>query len=308
MSRLTRRSILRTAALGTTAAALDLLPGHRLLAQHTPSNPSSRLRPSPSTQTGPSSPLPKDAMKKLLLTSSGISNTKIQNALVDLLGKPIAESNALFIPTAMYAFPRHAAMAWQAFSGKAKTPLCELGWKSLGVLELTSLPSIAWKDWAPMVQEADALLVWGGDPVFLSHWMKQSGLTGLLSSLRSEPVYVGVSAGSMAVSTTFAETYSDRPSGIHEALRTEEIVFSTPQGEIKRTLVTAQGAGLIDFALIPHLDNENHPDASLGNAEKWAAKLPVPVYAIDDQTAIKVIGGNVEVVSEGHWKRFTPVE
>jgi dipeptidase E len=245
-------------------------------------------------------------MTQFLLTSSGISNASIHDALIGLLGKPITESSALFIPTGMYAFPRHAAMAWQAFSGKAKSSLCELGWKSLGVLELTSLPSIDKKDWVPMVQETDALLVWGGDPLYLAQWMRQSGLTDLLPSLRSESVYVGVSAGSMAVSTTFGETYSNPPSGSRDVLTSEDIVFSTPQGEISKILVTAQGGGLIDFAVIPHLDNEDHPDASLANAEKWAAKLSVPVYAVDDQTAIKVIDGNVEIVSEGHWRLFTP--
>ena len=83
-------------------------------------------------------------------------------------------------------------------------------------------------------------------------------------------------------------------------------MFATPQGEIGRILVTAQGVGLVDFALIPHLDHEDHPDASLANAEKWAARLPVPTYAIDDQTAIQVVDGAVDVVSEGRWKLFYP--
>jgi dipeptidase E len=243
---------------------------------------------------------------RLLLTSAGISNPSIHGALVGLLGKPIAESNALFIPTAIYPFPSGANMAWQAICGKAKSPLCQLGWKSLGVLELTALPSIDRKAWVPSVEEADALLVWGGDPVYLSYWMRQSGLADLLPSLRPESVYVGVSAGSMAVASTFGEAYNNRPSGSHNALTSEDIVFATPQGEIKRILVTAQGAGLVDFALIPHLDNENHPDASSTNAEKWAARLPVPVYAIDDQTAITVVDGTVAVISEGNWKLFTP--
>jgi dipeptidase E len=243
---------------------------------------------------------------RLLLTSAGISNPSIRDALVDLLGKPIAESNALFIPTAIYPFPRGANMAWQAICGKAESPLCQLGWKSLGVLELTALPSIDRKAWVPSVEEADALLVWGGDPVYLSYWMRQSGLADLLPSLRPESVYVGVSAGSMAVASSFGEAYSNPPSGSHNALTSEDIVFATPQGEIKRILVTAQGAGLVDFALIPHLDNENHPDASSTNAEKWAARLPVPVYAIDDQTAITVVDGTVAVVSEANWKLFTP--
>jgi dipeptidase E len=245
-------------------------------------------------------------MMKLLLTSSGISNTSIHAALVDLLGKPIADSSALFIPTAMYPFPRHAAMAWQAFCGRAKSPLCELGWKSLGVLELTSLPSIDKKDWVPMVEETDALLVWGGDPIYLSQWMRQSGLVSILPSMQREAVYVGVSAGSMAVSSILGEAYSNPPSGRRDTLTSESLIFPTPQGKISRTFVMAKGAGLVNFALIPHLDHEDHPDASLTNAEIWAAKLPVPVYAIDDQTAIKVIDGNVEIVSEGHWKLFTP--
>jgi len=242
---------------------------------------------------------------KLLLTSSGISNAGIHNALVGLLGKPIAESNALFIPTAIYPFPGGAGMAWQAICGKAKSPFCELGWKSLGVLELTALPSIDKKAWVPAVEETDALLVWGGDPVYLSYWMWQSGLADLLASLRSEAVYVGVSAGSMAASSTFGETYSNPRGCSGSPLKSEEIMFAAPGGEISATFVTARGAGLVDFALIPHLDHERFPENSMANAEKWAARLPVPVYAIDDQTAIKVTGDTVEVVSEGHWKLFT---
>jgi dipeptidase E len=186
--------------------------------------------------------------------------------------------------------------------------MCGLGWKSLGVLELTALPSIADEAWIPTVQETDALLVWGGDPLYLSYWMRQSGLADLLPSLR-ETVYVGVSAGSMATATTFGETYPDPPRGIKgsgEALTSEDIVFASPQGDIGRLLVTAQGVGLVDFAVIPHLDNTDHPDASLANAETWAARLPVPTYAIDDQTAIQVVDGAVEVISEGQWKLFAP--
>ena len=245
---------------------------------------------------------------RLLLTSAGISNPSIHDALVELLGKPIAESNALFIPTAIYPFPGSAHQAWQAICGKkAQIPLCELGWKSLGVLELTALPSVDKKAWVPSVEEADALLFWGGDVLYLCHWMRQSGLADLLPSLRRDSVYVGVSAGSMAASATFGETYRNPPSASGSVLTSEDIVFATAQGEIKRIFVTAQGTGLVDFALITHLDHEDHAAASAANAEKWAARLPVPVYAIDDQTAIKVVDGTVEVVSEGHWKLFTPL-
>jgi dipeptidase E len=243
---------------------------------------------------------------RALLTSSGIKNRSIHDALVDLLGKPIAEANALFIPTAIYPFPGGAGMAWRAICGQGPSPLAGLGWKSLGVLELTALPSIEQAAWVPAVRQADALLVWGGDPLFLANWMRRSGLTELLPTLRSEAVYVGVSAGSMATAATFVETYHKPHRSNEAALKSEDVVFSTAQGDIDRTLVTGQGAGLVDFAIIPHLEHPDHPDASLANAERWAARIPAPTYAIDDETAIRVVDGAAQVVSEGHWKLFQP--
>jgi dipeptidase E len=221
---------------------------------------------------------------RFLLTSAGIKNTSIHDALVDLLGKPIAESNALCIPTAAYAIPGGAGHAWRLISGReARTPMCELGWKSLGVLELTALPSIDEERWVPMVQETDALLVGGGDPLYLCYWMRQSGLADLLPSLR-EAVYVGLSAGSMVMAPNIGEDFVrwQPPTGGDETL------------------------GLVGFSMFPHLDHEDLPDNSMADAEKWVASVPVPGYAIDDQTAIKVTDGAVEVVSEGHWKLFTP--
>jgi dipeptidase E len=220
---------------------------------------------------------------RLLLTSAGIKNPSIQNALVDLLGKPIAECSALCIPTAAYALSGGARMAWRLISGSALSPLCELGWKSLGVLELTALPSIKKEIWVPMVQETDALLVGGGDPQYLCYWMQQSGLAGLFRSLRRETVYVGVSGGSMVMTS-----------------------FGTTDGGHNVPADSDRALGLVNFALFAHLDHERFPEYSLANLEKLAATIPMPTYALDDQTAIKVIDGNVEVISEGHWKLFTP--
>jgi len=219
---------------------------------------------------------------KLLLTSAGIKNASIDDALVDMLGKPIAESNALCIPTASYGHPMAGpGGAWRIITGRAATPMCELGWKSLGVLELTALPSIDEELWVPIVKETDALLVGGGDALYLAHWMRQSGLADLLPSLRA--VWVGVSGGSMVMAPNVGE---------------EPIIWKPPGGGDR-------ALGLVDFSIFPHVDHEALPDNSMANAEKWAAKLPVPGYAIDDQTAIKVTNGTVEVVSEGHWKLFT---
>ncbi|MBL0385127.1 Type 1 glutamine amidotransferase-like domain-containing protein [Tumebacillus sp. ITR2] len=217
---------------------------------------------------------------KLLLTSAGIKNKSIHDALVDMLGKPIEECNALCIPTAIYASPGGAEKAWRFINGKTSTPMCELGWKSLGVLELTALPSIDPERWVPWVKETDVLLVNGGDALYLSYWMKQSGLADLLPSLRA--VYVGLSAGSMVMAPNIGEDF----------------VGWTPPNGGDETL------GLVDFAMFPHLDHEMLPENTMANAEKWAAGMQGPAYAMDDDTAIKVIDGAVEVVSEGNWKLF----
>jgi dipeptidase E len=227
---------------------------------------------------------------RFLLTSAGIANASIHDTLVDLLGKPVAESSALFVPTAVYPFPNGAGMAWQAICGKAPSPLCELGWKSLGVLELTALPSIQQESWVPALRETDALLVWGGDVLYLCHWMRQSGLADLLPSL-SESVYVGVSAGSIVVT----------PYNCDAEFNLQFVPAGSDMAEDGE-----RALGLVDFALRVHLDREGFEDSSLTNIERWAARIPVPTYAIDDETAIKVTDGTVEVVSEGHWKLLTP--
>jgi dipeptidase E len=220
---------------------------------------------------------------KFLLTSAGIRNTSIHNTLVELLDKPIAESSALCIPTAIYPFLGGPAMAYRFISGSIASPMCELGWKSLGVLELTALPSIKEEYWIAAVQETDALLVYGGDVFYLCRWMKESGLADLLPSLR-KTVFVGMSAGSMVTAPIFGETYDDPDA----------------------PFVISKGLGLVDFALLPHVDHTDHPESSMAKVGRMAAEVPVPTYAIDDQTAIQVIDGVVDVISEGHWKLFTP--
>jgi dipeptidase E len=221
---------------------------------------------------------------KLLLTSGGIKNPSIHEALVGLLSKPIAESTALCIPTAVYGHPRAGpGAAWRFISGTGPSHMTGLGWKSLGVLELTALPSIEREYWVPIVEETDVLLVDGGDASYLCHWMQQSGLADLFPSL-PETVYVGVSAGSMVMTPRIGEDFVHwtPPSGGDEAL------------------------GMVPFSIFPHLDNPKLPENTMAAAEKWAAGLGNPAYVIDDDTAIKVTDGTVEVVSEGHWTLLTP--
>ena len=218
---------------------------------------------------------------KLLLTSAGIKNASIHDALLGLLGKPIAECDALCIPTASYGHaPGGFRGAWRFITGQATTPMCELGWKSLGVLELTALPSLDEEAWVPVVEEADVLLVNGGDALYLAHHMRRSGLADLVPAL--ETVWVGLSAGSMVMTPRIGEDF---------------VTWRPPTGG-DETL------GVVDFSIFPHVDHPDLPENTMAAAEQWAAELGVPAYAIDDDTAIEVVDGTVEVVSEGHWKLF----
>lgn len=173
--------------------------------------------------------------------------------------------------------------AWRFVAGKEpRTPMVELGWKSVGLLELTALPSIGKARWEPWVRQADVLLVNGGDALYLCHWMRQSGLADLLKSL-PELVWVGLSAGSMVMTPRVGDAFVET-----------------------RPPITGNdlALGVVDFAIFPHLDHPGFDENTMACAEAWAAGLDCPGYAIDDQTAIKVVDGAATVVSEGHWKFF----
>jgi dipeptidase E len=220
---------------------------------------------------------------RLLLTSAGVKNPSIRNALVELLGKPIADSTALCVPTAGYGHPEATPGApWRFISGQSDQPMCELGWKSLGVLELTALPSIDKERWVPWVQETDVLLVNGGDALYLCHWMRQSGLADLLPSLQ-DTAWVGFSAGSMVMTPRIGQDF----------------VGWKPLTDDDSTL------GVVDFSIFPHLDHPMLPQNTMADAVTWAANIQGPAYAIDDESAIKVVDGTADVVSEGHWKLFS---
>ena len=221
---------------------------------------------------------------KLLLTSAGVKNASIHAALLDLLGKPVAESKALCIPTAQYGHPAVSPeMAWSFISGQDANPMSGLGWKSVGVLELTALPSLDKERWLPWVEETDVFLAAGGDALYLAHWLRESGLADLLPSL-DDTVWVGLSAGSMVMTPRIGEDF----------------VQWRPPGGDDTTL------GLVDFAICPHLAPDGMPGNSLAEAESWAAEIEGPAYAIDDETAFKVLDGAVEIVSEGQWKLLHP--
>jgi dipeptidase E len=217
---------------------------------------------------------------KLLLTSGGVTNPSIHAALVQLLGKPIAECHALCIPTAQWGHPMCGPASVQRLiaAGHPDRHFTGLGWASLGVLELTALPTIGADRWVPWVREADVLLADGGDATYLSHWMRESGLADLLPSL-PDTVWVGVSAGSMVMTPRIGDYFVEWPSAPDD-----------------RTL------GVVDFSIFPHLDL--FPTNTMAHAERWAADLDNPSYVIDEQTAIQVVGDTVEVISEGKWAKL----
>ena len=217
---------------------------------------------------------------RLLLTSGGVTNPSIRDALVGLLGKPVHDAAALCIPTAQWGHPMYGPVSARGFvSGLPPwNGMTSLDWKSLGLLELSALPTIGAERWVPWVRAADVLLVDGGDATYLCHWMRASGLADLLPSL-PDKVWVGVSAGSMVLTPRIGADFVKWPAAPDD-----------------RTL------GLVDFSIFPHLDA--FPTNTLADAERWAAEIGVPAYAIDEQTALKVANGSVEVVSEGHWKKF----
>ncbi|MFE6734361.1 Type 1 glutamine amidotransferase-like domain-containing protein [Microbacterium sp. NPDC057650] len=216
---------------------------------------------------------------KLLLTSGGVTNPRIRAGLVEMLGKPIEESTALYIPTAQYGHPQCTPELTLRCAGGADS-MTALGWKSVGLLELTALPSMG-ERWIPWVERADALLVDGGDATYLAHWIRASGLFAVLPRL-SETVWVGISAGSMVMTPRIGPEFV-RWGGSETGDRT---------------------LGLVDFTIFPHLDYPDFPENTLAHARSWAEGMDGPAYAIDDQTAIRVVGADVDVISEGHWERL----
>ena len=220
---------------------------------------------------------------KLLLTSGGVTNDGIRSALVEMLGKPISDSSALCIPTAEWGQPMCTPQSARRFvAGEEGTSsMSGLGWKSVGLLELTALPSIGRERWVPWVRDADVLLVDGGEATYLAHWMRESGLADLLPSLR-DTVWVGMSAGSMVMTPRIGAEF---------------VNWSAAPDD--RTL------GVVEFSIFPHLDHPSMPENTLAEAEPWAAGLGLPAYALDDQSAITVVDDVIRVVSEGNWKRLS---
>ncbi len=221
---------------------------------------------------------------KLLLTSVGVTNESIRNALVELLGKPIKECRAVPISTALYASPsgpEDVSLMAKHYGG--------MGWRELGTLELTSLPTIEEEHWLPFVESSDAILVSGGNTGYLSYWFQESGFSERLPGLLKNKVYFDISAGSAMVTPGLNyDRERFEQTGIYYDDEYEE---SAP-----RNAGSAWAMGLVNFTIRPHLNADYFPSATMDLMERAAARVGIPLYAIDDETAIKVVNGKVEVV------------
>lgn len=225
---------------------------------------------------------------RLLLTSGGLTNPTIIAALEGLLGKPLSESQAVVVPTAAYALeggPEFLAADLSEQAGR---------WKQWALLELSTLETIPLSCWMPSLQSADVVVVGGGNTPYLSYWAFRSGFADTLRGMLDRIVYVGVSAGSLIASHSF-DINHDRlaQTGIYADEQYNDI---GPAGAgSDRTLQ------FTDFAIRPHLNAPYFRGVALADMEQVAARSTVPVYAIDDASAIVVAGGRTEVVSEGQW-------
>ncbi len=218
---------------------------------------------------------------RLLLTDAGVTNPTIHGALERLLGKPVGESTALHIPTALHAMRGGARQARRVIAAEEwRSPFSGIGWKQVSLLELTALPTVQRDVWVPLVEGADALLVDGGDPMYLAHWMRESGLAAMLPEW--DGVYVGLSAGSMIAGPRIGDFFVD---------------WQAPDGG-------DAGLGLVSFSVFPHMGHPDIPSHSLAAATEWAAGLGNPAYGTGHATAIAVDGDDVSVASEGEWHYF----
>ncbi|MBI3486237.1 Type 1 glutamine amidotransferase-like domain-containing protein [Candidatus Daviesbacteria bacterium] len=216
---------------------------------------------------------------KLLLTSGGLTNQSIVKALKDLLAKSFNQLNLAFIPTA--ANVEFGDKSWLINN---LLECQKLGFKSIDIVDISALPK---KIWQKRLEDSDALLFSGGNTYHLMYWINKSGLKDILKKLLKTRVYIGISAGSI-ITTPSLKLSS---------------VEKEPLKEIGETIYD-DGLGLVNFLVEPHINSPYFPELTFDYVEQEAEKVSSPIYALDDNCAIKVDGKNVSVISEGIWKRF----
>lgn len=216
---------------------------------------------------------------KLLLTSVGFTNKSIADAFCKLSGKPFTELNLVFIPTAANVEDGDKDWLITDYSNCKK-----LGFKFIDIVDISALPQDIW---LPRINKADVLLFGGGNTYYLMSWLKKSGLEKILPELLKTRIYVGISAGSMVATKNLRMSTSQK-------LYTEKVF----------PLKDDNGLGFVDFHIRPHFNSKYFPDLIEKKIRESVKGITEPVYAIDDNTAIVINDGKIEVVSEGKWQKF----
>jgi len=218
---------------------------------------------------------------KLLLTSGGITNNSISRVLFELAGKPAKDLNLVFIPTAANVEEGDKSWLIDDLNNCKK-----LGFSSVEITDISAVPREIWK---PIFEKADILLFGGGNSFYLMHWLKKTGINDLLPQMLKTKVYMGISAGSM-VATKSLSLSSDK-----------KLYYPDSNlGKFKEETAL----GLVDFLVRPHLNSPHFPNVRVEKLRELAKEIPETIYAIDDDTAIKVVNDKISIISEGEWEKF----
>jgi len=216
---------------------------------------------------------------KLLLTSAGITNPSLAKALSELVEKPFDQCNLVFIPTASNIEEGDKGWLLEDYRNLGK-----LGLMAIDIVDISALPQDIWQ---PRLEKADILVVGGGNTFYLMYWLRKSGLDKLLPELLKTRIYVGISAGSMVVSRSIFLT-ADKP------------IF----GEDRFGNTDDSGLNLIDFYIRPHFNSPYFPKAKEEYVIQVAKSVSEAIFALDDNSGIKVVNDKINVISEGEWKKF----
>jgi dipeptidase E len=232
---------------------------------------------------------------KLFLTCSGFTNETIIATFRKLLGKPTTEANIVIIPTGQNMV--NGNKSW-VYSETFKGPY-ELGWKQFDIVDLAAVSSLEKQYWWHKIESADVILVGGGNSYYLSYWLQQSGFADKLPSLLQSRMYVGISAGSVAVTPTLLTS--------SEGLREVGLIAKDVSGSSQAgTQISDKGLQIVDFGFRPHFGEDRRSAITGEILQTVSTQARVEVYGLDDQSALVFNDGAISIVSEGAWHLFKP--
>lgn len=210
---------------------------------------------------------------KLLLTSAGITNQSIANTLMDMVGKEVKDIKVAFIPTAANV-EEGDKVAWFF---RQYEDLRRIGIDWIDMVDFAD----ADVDWRTRLDECDVLYLSGGNTFYLLDQIRKQGFDDYLKKALTTKVYVGGSASSITMTPSID-------------------VAAIPPGDSNLSNLTdLTGLGYVDFEIEPHCD-----ETRFVMVEAYAKEHSKKIYAIDDQTAIKFVDDEIEVISEGKWKLY----